>query len=902
MMKYLSLLLLFTQTSQAQEFSSKTTIDTSVLDKWEKVESPSISNDGNYAVYNILNQPRGYHTLVILSTTDSWKKEFHLKKGGVIGLFSSDNKNFIFQNEDTLCFVQLGKDSHKSIPHVSSFKYPQSGKWLAYQLNNTKEIQLLNLSSGKQQYFSSIEDYLFDENGNAFLLKEDLSHTLRCINLSDGTVNTIWSSQSAIAENIILDNKGIQLAFLVTESKENSIWYYKYGTKKAEMIADDHSNGIDPTLQINGINAFSKNGNWIFFKLARSINNSTIKKKTVMVDVWHYKDLYIQPEQAMQLESGKKEFTAVINVPGQHVIQLEKDLNALRTMPEEVTGDHVVISENDMAREYWWDSSYQPACYLVSLKDGSKKLLKSNNKNLFNFSFSPNDRYLVYYDAGQQAYFSMDMQNHNTINITNDTHSKISNDYINYNFHDAVATVAGWEENDASLLIYDNYDIWKLDPSGKNVPVNITNRYGIKNHIKLRLTDGPRGLFEPTSFVYKKNDTVLLTAFNDQTKYNGFYLQALNNKGNPAKLTMGPYTYFKVESQKPFYYSFDDGMKPIKATNKNIWIVKRQTASEAPNYFITRDFKVYGRITNVQPQKNYNWLTAELITWKQLDGTLAQGILYKPENFDPKKKYPVIFNFYRQLSHRLYEFPYPQLANANINIPLFVSQGYLVFTPDINYSDKTVPIKAVYNAVVSAADYLTKFPFINTRKMAIQGHSWGGAQINYLITHTPIFAAACEFAGITDNISSYLTLVPFNGTQEYSSRYSQTEWQFGALHTPWERKHEYLNSSTVLNADKVSTPLLIIHNKNDNQISWRQGLELYMALRRFKKKVWMLQYDNSGHTIYEEDAIDYTTRLNQFLDYYLKDKLPPIWMTRGIPAGLKGIDNGLSLDNSGLKP
>ena len=872
-MKTLILLVFFIQsmnTLKAQKFSSKSVIDTSVLDKWERVDNPKISSDGNYAAYNILP-----HTLVVMSTDHSWKKKFH---SGEDGFFSSDNKKFIFLHQDSLYVVLTGKDSIKYITGVSSFKYSCNGKWLAYQSN--EQIQLLDLSSGKQQNFSAIADYSFDDNGNLLLLKED--HALRCINLSDGSINTIWSSQNATAGNIIFDQQGIQFAFVAG----SSTWHYKYGAQKAAIIA----------YEALRIDAFSQNGAWLFVRQQKSGNNSTVPKTGVMVDVWNYKDLYIQPQQALQ----STEFTAVINLAEKKIVQMENDIAVLRTNPAEVTGDHVVIAENDMVREYWWDTAVQPAFYLVSLKDGIKKLIPG--KHLFNFSFSPNDKYLVYYNAGQQAYFGMDIQTNRTYNLTKDIHSKISNEYINYNIRDAVATVAAWEENDASLLIYDNYDIWKLDPSGKNASINITNGYGSKNHIKLRLTEGPSALFQPSSFVYKKNDTLLLTAFNSLTKYNGFYQQALNNKGNPVQLTMGPYTWFKVESQKPFYYSFDDGMKPIKATNENVWIVKRQTATDAPNYFITANFKTYDNISNVQPQKNYNWLTTELINWKLPDGTLSQGILYKPEDFDPKKKYPVIFNFYRQLSHRLYEFPYPQLANSNINIPLFVSQGYLVFTPDINYSEKTAPITAVYQTVVSAAGHLSKLPFINPKKMAIQGHSWGGAQINYLITHTNIFAAACEFAGITDNISSYLTLVSFNGTQEHASRYSQTEWQFGALHTPWERKNDYLNSSTVLNADKVTTPLLIIHNKNDNQISWRQGLELYMALRRLQKKSWMLQYDNSGHTIYEEDAIDYTIRLNQFLDYYLKDKLPPVWMTRGIPAALKGIDNGLDRDSSGLQP
>jgi hypothetical protein len=93
-----------------------------------------------------------------------------------------------------------------------------------------------------------------------------------------------------------------------------------------------------------------------------------------------------------------------------------------------------------------------------------------------------------------------------------------------------------------------------------------------------------------------------------------------------------------------------------------------------------------------------------------------------------------------------------------------------------------------------------------------------------------------------------------------------------------------------------------MHNEKDSNIQWRQGIELYMALRRLGKKCWMLQYDNGYHAVLGRDAVDYTTRLTQFFDYYLKGALPPVWMTQGVPYALKGLDTGYELDRSGQKP
>lgn len=85
-------------------------------------------------------------------------------------------------------------------------------------------------------------------------------------------------------------------------------------------------------------------------------------------------------------------------------------------------------------------------------------------------------------------------------------------------------------------------------------------------------------------------------------------------------------------------------------------------------------------------------------------------------------------------------------------------------------------------------------------------------------------------------------------------------------------------------------------NKNDVAVPFTQGIEFFVTLRRMDKKVWLLQYDNGYHEPVGADAEDFNFRMMQFFDHYLKDSLPPKWMTRGIPATRKGVDNGLELD------
>jgi dipeptidyl aminopeptidase/acylaminoacyl peptidase len=317
----------------------------------------------------------------------------------------------------------------------------------------------------------------------------------------------------------------------------------------------------------------------------------------------------------------------------------------------------------------------------------------------------------------------------------------------------------------------------------------------------------------------------------------------------------------------------------------------RYSAVEAPNYFVTRDYKNIKFITDIQPQKRFNWHITELHKWRSLDGTVLSGILYKPENFDSTKKYPVIFQFYERRSQQLNLFIRPAFSNGEINIPAFVSAEYLVFEPDIHYKTGN-PGQSALDAVVSAAKYLSEKPWVNPSKMGLQGHSFGGFETGYIITHSNIFAAASSAAGVYDLIGSYCS-----DLRGGYNMYHKERGQGRMGKTLWEMKDQFIENSAIYRADRINTPLLIMHNKEDGIVPFSQGVEIFTALRRLKKRVWMLQYDGEGHSIDDaRNAFDYHTRLFQFFNHYLKDELPPKWMTNGVPAKMKGIESGYELD------
>jgi dipeptidyl aminopeptidase/acylaminoacyl peptidase len=517
----------------------------------------------------------------------------------------------------------------------------------------------------------------------------------------------------------------------------------------------------------------------------------------------------------------------------------------------------------------------------VNTKDGNRKLVKPNMLYSDRSGLSPDEKYVLFYDYDEKAYFSYNINIGKTINITKDIPFPI------YGQTPAGTTLPHpysslpdtWFHNGKSLIVYDQYDLWKIDPTGKELPFCLTQGYGRKNEIIFRL---------PPDTKFSKTN-VLLTAFRTSDKSSGFYRMDLSKKSSPELLSMQPCSYAWGDIE-----SMNDTWQPLKAENSNTYLLLKRTASEAPNFVITNDFKHFRQLSDVQPQKNYNWLTAELHTWQDCNGERLQGILYKPENFDSQKRYPVIFNFYEEKSFGLYNYLIPKATGDHINIPHFVSNDYLVFVPDITYK-KGDPAKSVCDAIVSATNYISKMPFVDSSKFGLQGHSFAGYEVNVLVSKTFRFAAAAEAAGTSDLVSAYNSLKGASFSNQFAGETGQ--YRIGA--TLWQNRDAYIKNSPIFYADQVQTPLLMQNNKKDYTVKFEQGVEFFTALRRLNKKVWMLQYDGQSHQMDGSSAKDYTVRLMQFFDHYLKSAPAPIWMTQGVPARLKGVITGYDLDPSG---
>ncbi|MBC7829590.1 MAG: S9 family peptidase [Chitinophagaceae bacterium] len=862
--------------------------------------------------------------------------------------------------KDSLAIMELGKDSIVKIARVKSYKTPEKGiGWIAYhldkglpevikpkapdsvtQVNNlirmadsltriadsirnkaneakTKGLMVLqsskketrpnakpvepveegtdlvlrNLITGEQIIYKLVNDYTFSKKGNRLVVKttrknaDSLSKAfILWVNTDNRKADTVFNTFNDV-RNLTIDEEGSQLAFVAERDSSTKslqkfykLWYFENGKDSARLRADRNnpSMGKGLTVSENAILNFSRDGQKLYFGITpirKPKDTTLVDFETARLDIWHYNDDYLQPQQLVQANIElRRSYMAVLPRGQEKFIQLGNDSTENIILVDEGNADHVLaISTKGNRVTQQWEGFSRQTGYLVSTKDGSRKLVREQQRGFVNSS--PMGKYVIWYDINSKNYYTYNTATGVIKNISKNIQEHLYDDEDDHPDDPPSFGIAAWMENDSEVLLNDRYDIWKVDPDGEVQPVNITNGYGKKNKIVLRYVDTDR----EKRFV-KPGEKILLSAFNRVNKYDGFSFVNLTKNSEPVQPVIGAYAF----------------TNPVKAKNTDSYIVGRMTAKESPDIYSTGDFSSLTRLSAINPQQDeYNWLTAELVKWKMFDGKQAEGLLFKPENFDPKKKYPVIFYFYEKNADGLYNYRNPAPSASTINIAYFVSNGYLVFDPNIYYKNGE-PGESAYNSVVSAAKHMAKMPWVDSTKMAIQGQSWGGYQVAYLVTRTKMFAAAGAGAPVANMTSAYGGIRWGTGINR-QFQYERSQSRLGA--TLWQRQDLYIKNSPLFKADKITTPLLIMHNDKDGAVPWYQGIELFTALRRLGKKAWLLQYNDEDHNLVERrNRKDLSIRLSQFFDYYLKGAPPARWIREGVPATLKGIEWGTEVE------
>jgi dipeptidyl aminopeptidase/acylaminoacyl peptidase len=738
----------------------------------------------------------------------------------------------------------------------------------------TGDLVLRSLEDGAERRFRDVADYALTNDA------ELLVYAVQSPNPDSSGMYVIKTGTSANPaallsgkgkyEKVAWDEDQTRLAFLTDHADSDSphprFALYDWDRKRdrATQRVSVQTAGFHPGWIISDKApiTFSKNGNRIFFGTAPAsapdkLPDPTPADERVRFDLWSWRDDYIQPMQKIRASvEHSRSYRAAYDVQANKFVHLA-DPSMLELAPSDEGSYAIGGDDREYRRMQEFDRHYEDA-YIVNTASGERKLVAK--KHIGRITWSPDGKYATYFNG--KDWLTIAVPSGETINLTSKLGVSFAREDYDLPGLPPSYNLAGWTRDRRYVLINDRFDIWRVKPDGSSA-INLTSGLGRKDHLVFRLVRYEHD--DPADRWIDPSKPLLFRTENDDTHDSGFYRTSIEANGPPEKLVM---------ARKNF-------TPPIKARDAEVYALTASTFREYPDLLITDGtFREFRKVSNANPQlANLNWGTAELIHLKSVDGVPLKGILYKPDNFDPKKKYPMLVYIYERLSQGLNNFIEPRPAH-NINISYYVSNGYLVLEPDIAYKIG-YPGQSALGCVLPAIQEIVNQGFVNENAIGIQGHSWGGYQVAYMITRTNRFHAAAAGAPVVDMISAY-DAIRWGPGLPRQLQYEHSQSRIGG--DIWEFPLRFIENSPIFAADRVNTPLLMLHNDADDAVPWSQGIEYYLALRRLNKEVYMFSYNGEAHGLRRRaNQKDYTVRLQEFFDYYLKGAPKPDWMEHGIP-------------------
>jgi dipeptidyl aminopeptidase/acylaminoacyl peptidase len=740
-----------------------------------------------------------------------------------------------------------------------------------------------NLATGRETTLSDVTDFAFDRDGTAAAYvtvpTDKKKAGISWYDFATGKSTQVTAGPGRYL-HLAIANDGRELAFESDNDAPDAkppvlrVYTAEVGGKPKEVAKLGDAGLPKDWAPADSAVEFSEDGHRLFFntspKPVIEMPDTTPADEKAQVDIWTWKDARLQSQQIHDVAiDNRRTYRAVVDLrTGKDVQLTNPDMASVEIGDKNRAAFGLGRTTVPYELESSWDGG-RSDLYRVNIETGEWIPLPCGHR--VQAFMSPNGANVSIYDEEKQTLTNYDLTSGashpvklpkvDIINEETDTPT-IKGPYG-----------IGPFTSDGHLIVRDQFDLWAVDTSGKGEPNCLTNGFGRRWDYNLALAP---------------SDTNRETGTVDFGKTLLIDVRSLDDEST------GIYTLSNGEMKKVVYGAKGYAVA-AKAKNAETLVCTESSFAEYPDVWVTdTSWSSPTRISDANPQQaNYAWGTCELVNWIGNDGQHLKGLLYLPENLDRSKKYPMITYYYERNANTMYSYHAPAPSASTINISEYVSNGYIIFVPDIDYR-VGYPGQSAVSAILPGVQSLLTRSYIDAKHLGLQGQSWGGYQTAFLVTQTNMFACAEAGAPVGDMFSAY------GGIRDESGVVREGQYEHGQSRiggTPWDHPLQYIENSPVFWADKVETPLMIMSNDADGAVPHTQGIELFTDLRRLGKPSWMVVYNGEQHNLVERrNRKDLSIRLQQFFDHYLKGAEMPVWMSKGVPAVKKGKDYGFDLD------
>ncbi len=815
-------------------------------------------------------------------------------------------------NFKTLRLVTVKDTSSIVFDRTRSFEFSnESGNWLAVRFESVgdgpkgpdaakgSDLVLYNVQNKQTFNIGNVHEYQFNKSGQYLAYTIDANNKNgNGVFLRDMQTGTTYAldNDKATYSKINWNKEGTALALLKakTDKAYKTPVYTLIGVKDIKGNASNiiSYTGLDEKeisagfgISENSSPYWSKDLNTIFFGIAKlektenkaaadsTAQDSTqiaTKKPAPKADkdaekpdmiIWNWQDKRLQSAQRTQ-SNRDKNYTvqSAYHIKTKQFVSLaDSARKSIALAPNQDLGYALDYTPYEMASSL--DGQQFADLYLVDVATGqSRKAIEKLYLNaLRNLSFSPDGKYLLYYQNGH--YHNLNTSSLASTNLTDKIKASFIAEKVDNNVEKPGTPNFGWTSDSKYVFLRDNFDLWKVSADGKPA-VMLTDHWKDQQWTANRLLSN---LYPDDDFTDTKKDQYFMV-FNEADKRSGLGLL----KSGSNKL--------EILQQSDDLYSYIS--KPKQA--KHLFFAKENNTT-APELYIAENASFHNirKLTSNTPNKDDFALSsgAKLISYVNDFGDTLQATLFLPANYVEGNSYPTITYIYERLTDGTNSYSNPAFPGGGFNRAVYNSNGYAVLMPDIAYKLNDPGMSAVA-CVVPAVKAAIATGIVDEQRVGIHGHSWGGYQTSFLITQTDIFKAAVAGAPLTNMISMY-SLIYWNSGSTNQSIFESSQ---GRLTTGyWDNWDAYTRNSPIYHIKNVNTPLVILHNDKDGAVDYTQGIEYFNGLRRLQKPVTMLTYNGENHGLAKEvNKKDYAVRMMEFFDHYLKGATSPDWWEKGI--------------------